>query len=830
MKQIEEIAFLITARLTSERIPRKMIRPFGNSNLFEIAIDKLQSSLLIPKSSIFVSVFDQELIEIANRKGVGIHQRSEKSVTSEAQSVAEVFDWWDKLPSQFKYVILLNGCHPMLQVSTIDNFVKQYLNTSKDGQFAVIKRGNYFFNKDKLLTTPIPDNRETFDTKVVETTYEAAHALYASRLDTIGDGVWMGSFKKNDVELFEISETEAYDIDEPWQFEHTQALYKEFGTREHSRNKDLKERYNQVFAEGSENFFTCNLFEESMMIMTSQQEWKGKNVLEIGCGKGNLASMMAYAGAKVYAIDYSDTAIDLAKQQYNLPNLTFECRSFKELPKQEFDIVVMQGTLEHFDKPFEDLDFIINNFVKEDGQVITTSPNFTNLRGAVWMTLQLLFDIPMSLTDLHFLIPSDFQDYCKDKGHKLEEVKSGYQDWGNGKTLIRDYRKRLVNALRDAGHLSSTNKVPKLLDWLEKVQPYFTQTELSGAMACYSIRKGVKPFEFGDKPFIIAEGGINHNGNLDLAKQLIDIAKEGGADCIKFQKRDPDALFTKDFANQKYNNKNAYGETYLKHKQALELSKEQFKELKRYADSKDILFSASGWDKQSVDFLDSLGVPFFKMASADLTNLPLLEHTAKKGKPMLISTGMANLEMVNQAVKTVQKWNSQIVLMQCTSTYPCSENDINLNVLKTFANEFPNVVLGYSGHETGTEISIGAVVMGARVIERHITLDKNLKGNDHASSLDANELKRLVNGIRSVYKALGTCEKEILESEKGCIKKLRKSLVSTNDIPKGTVVERKHLTVKGPGDGISPLSLNEVLGKTSKQFIPADSVLKWSHF
>lgn len=331
----------------------------------------------------------------------------------------------------------------------------------------------------------------------------------------------------------------------------------------------------------------------------------------------------------------------------------------------------------------------------------------------------------------------------------------------------------------------------------------------------------------GDSPtFVIAEAGINHNGDVSLAKELILMAKHCRADCVKFQKRTINRILTKEGLEKPYANPNSFGETYGQHKEHLELSFEDFRQLKAYADKIGILFTASGWDEESIDFLDELGVPFFKLASADLTNKPLLEHTAKKNKPMILSTGMASMEEVRSALDIVLPLNNRIVLMQCTSSYPTPFEEIHLNVLKTFKREFgEKVVLGFSGHEKGIAISSCAVALGARVVERHFTLDRTMKGGDHAASLESEGLSKLIRDIRALERALGGEEKRPQPSEKACTIKLRKSLVSACHIPKDTIITREMLTVKGPGTGISPLLIDEMVGKVAAQNIPHDIVL-----
>jgi sialic acid synthase len=340
--------------------------------------------------------------------------------------------------------------------------------------------------------------------------------------------------------------------------------------------------------------------------------------------------------------------------------------------------------------------------------------------------------------------------------------------------------------------------------------------------------KTVKDLGFGtDKVFFIAEAGINHNGSIENAKKLVDLAKRAGADCVKFQKRTISRILTKVGLERPYNSDNAFAASYGEHKKFLEFSFDQFRELKRYCDEVGILMTASGWDEESVDFLFDLGVPFFKMASADLTNFPLLEHTAKKGLPIFISTGMSNMEDVNKAYELVSVYNSKICVMQCTSSYPTRDEDINLRVLDTYKKHFKGAVIGYSGHEKGIAISLGAVALGAMVIERHFTLDRTMKGGDHAASLEEPGLTKLIRDIRVIETALGSDAKRRLPEEQACFVKLAKSIVSTQRIPEGTLLTRDMLTTKGPGDGISPTMLRYILEKkaTTTKDIEEDVVI-----
>jgi len=225
MKKIEDIVVIIQARLSSQRIPQKMIKPFAGTTLTDIAIQKVLSSKVIPRDNFFVSVYEGELLDIAKRHRTNIYHRSEKSAYSEGTPMTDMYEWWDKL--DFKYCVLVNACAPFLETETLDGFVETYMETDSDGLFGVMEKKNYFWNKEKELVTPWPKDQACMNTKVVEPTFEAAHCLYAGRMDTIGEGIWMGDFSKpGDIELFSMREEEVMDIDYPWQFDMCESLYK----------------------------------------------------------------------------------------------------------------------------------------------------------------------------------------------------------------------------------------------------------------------------------------------------------------------------------------------------------------------------------------------------------------------------------------------------------------------------------------------------------------------------------------------------------------------------------------------------------------------------
>lgn len=324
--------------------------------------------------------------------------------------------------------------------------------------------------------------------------------------------------------------------------------------------------------------------------------------------------------------------------------------------------------------------------------------------------------------------------------------------------------------------------------------------------------------------FVIAEGGVNHNGERDLALKLIDVAARAGADAIKFQKRSIPDILIRAALDAPYVKPTALGATYGEHRERLELADEVYGELADAARKRNLVFLASAWDRPSADFLDALGVPAFKMASADLTNLPLLDHVARKRKPIILSTGMSEMEEIADAVATVRRHHDELILLQCTSTYPAENEDLNLRAIDLLRREF-GLLVGYSGHERGIAPSEAAVALGACVVERHVTTDRTLAGPDHAASLEPRGLGLLVRNIRNVEAALGAPVKRVLERERPVRERLAKSVVAARDIRAGERLGANDLTVKGPGSGISPRFLGALVGVVAKHDIPADTLV-----
>ncbi len=330
--------------------------------------------------------------------------------------------------------------------------------------------------------------------------------------------------------------------------------------------------------------------------------------------------------------------------------------------------------------------------------------------------------------------------------------------------------------------------------------------------------------------FIIAEAGVNHNSDIKLAKKLIDVAKDTKADAIKFQTFKTENLVTQTAKVTEYQRKNiGKQQTQFQMLKKLELSNNDFYRLNKYAQRKRILFLSTPYDKESVDFLISIGVPAFKISSADITNHPLLLYVAEKNLPVILSTGMSTLEEVKEAVNVIKPINKKLILLHCTFDYPAKIGEINLRAMQTLRRIFQFPV-GYSDHSLGIEVSIAAVALGACVIEKHFTLDKNLPGPDHKASLEPDRLKRMVKLIRNVEKALGNPIKQPAKSEIANRKTSRRSLVTTKDIPKDTIITKEMVGIKRPGTGIQPKYYNTVIGLRAKRDIEQEEVLIWSMF
>lgn len=326
--------------------------------------------------------------------------------------------------------------------------------------------------------------------------------------------------------------------------------------------------------------------------------------------------------------------------------------------------------------------------------------------------------------------------------------------------------------------------------------------------------------------FVIAEAGVNHNGRLHLAKQLVDAAKKSGCDAVKFQIFKAEDVVSQEALLAGYQkNKENKAKNQFQLIKKLELSYDDFRELKQYCHKRRIIFMATPFDRDSADFLDQLGIGVFKISSGEVTNIPFLEYIARKKKMIILSTGMSYLNEVKRAVKVILgTGNKHLILLHCVTEYPAPFNEINLQVLNTLKKSF-HLPVGYSDHTLGTEIPIAAVALGAKVIEKHLTLDRDLPGPDHQSSLEPDEFKQMVRAIRHVEQAMGDGVKKPTQSEMKNLVVVRRSLVAARYIHQGEKINLEDIAIKRPGHGIPPGDLPKVIGLRAKYNIKKDAVI-----
>ena len=322
--------------------------------------------------------------------------------------------------------------------------------------------------------------------------------------------------------------------------------------------------------------------------------------------------------------------------------------------------------------------------------------------------------------------------------------------------------------------------------------------------------------------YVIAEIGHNHQGDLEKCKQLFKAAAECGAQAVKLQKRDNRALFTRAMYDSPYNSENAYAETYGAHREFLEFGREQYQELQRYARELGVTFFSTAFDHRSADFLAALDMPAYKIASGDLTNTPLIKYVAEIGKPVVLSTGGGTMEDARRAYEAIMPINPNVCIMQCTSGYPPEWSELNLRVIETFREAFPDIVIGFSAHDNGIAMPLVAYMLGALVIEKHFTLNRAWKGTDQAFSLEPVGLRKMIRDLQRTRIALGDGVKRSYPSEAKPLFKMAKKLVAARDLPAGHSLSAEDIAIKVPNDGIPPYEFDKLLGKTLKRPLKED--------
>ena len=343
--------------------------------------------------------------------------------------------------------------------------------------------------------------------------------------------------------------------------------------------------------------------------------------------------------------------------------------------------------------------------------------------------------------------------------------------------------------------------------------------------------------------FVVAEIGHNHGGSVEQCKRLFYSAKECGVDAVKLQKRDNATLFTQALLDQPYNSEHSFGATYGEHRAALEFGWDEYVELKAYTESLGLVFFATAFDVPSADFLHKLDVPAFKIASGDLKTILLIRHVARFRKPVIISTGGGTMDDVKriacdigifsvvpgeETYGTVVIPQPNVAFLQCTAAYPCQPNEMNLRVIQAYRDAFPYTVIGLSDHQDGISLAPVAYALGARLFEKHYTLDHNAKGSDHRFSLEPDGMKRMVRDLKRTREALGDGVKRPYASEQAGLYKMGKSIVAANSLLPGQKVEAADLAVKSPNDGLEPWKVDKLIGRRVTQTIEAGETLTTS--
>jgi len=333
------------------------------------------------------------------------------------------------------------------------------------------------------------------------------------------------------------------------------------------------------------------------------------------------------------------------------------------------------------------------------------------------------------------------------------------------------------------------------------------------------------------KPYVIAEVGVNHEGRMELAKRLVDEAKEGGADAVKFQSYKAETLASKDSPSYWDTNEEPTTSQYELFKKHDSFWKDEMQELKDYCDEVDIEFMSTPFDIESADFLNEM-MDVYKISSSDLTNKPFIEYLCGFNKPIILSTGASSLSEIAEAVSWIEKFGNPLSLLHCVLNYPTPDENANLGMILDLKAKFPEKIIGYSDHTLPKDMKICemATMLGSVIIEKHFTHDKTLPGNDHYHAMDKEDLKMYRKNIERTFTILGSFKVEALEDEEAARQNARRSLVALKDIPEGKVIEKSDLTFKRPAHGVSPKFIDDVVGKIASINIKSDDVVKWNMF
>ncbi len=325
--------------------------------------------------------------------------------------------------------------------------------------------------------------------------------------------------------------------------------------------------------------------------------------------------------------------------------------------------------------------------------------------------------------------------------------------------------------------------------------------------------------------YVIAEIGHNHQGSVETAKAMFRAAADAGVDAVKLQKRDNRSLYTRAFFDKPYNGDNSFGRTYGEHREALEFDASQYGELMAYASELGVVMFATAFDLPSVEFLEQFEMPAYKVASADVNNHPLLRELGRTGRPIIFSTGGASIEEVRRAHEVLSEETDNLCVLQCTAGYPAAWDELDLRVIDTYRRIFPSTVVGLSSHDNGIAMPVAAYVLGARLVEKHFTLDRTMRGSDHAFSLEPQGLRKMVRDLGRTRLAMGEGIKRVYDSEKAPIEKMSKKLVASRKLEAGRVLAVDDIALRSPGNGLAPAYLDRVVGRRLKSGLEPDGDL-----
>ena len=337
----------------------------------------------------------------------------------------------------------------------------------------------------------------------------------------------------------------------------------------------------------------------------------------------------------------------------------------------------------------------------------------------------------------------------------------------------------------------------------------------------------ISDFNISDEslPFFISEVGSNHQGETELCKELILASKEAGASAVKLQKRDNKKFYTKKLYNEPYNNPNSFAETYGLHRDYLDLKLDQWKELIEFSNENDIILFSTAFDIESANFLEELNMPLYKIPSGGLKNIPLIKHVASFNKPFIVSTGGGTIEDVQRVVEATKDFKENLVLLQCTAGYPVAWEDLNLNVINTYRDLFPDNVVGLSSHDNGIAMTLVAYLLGARVIEKHFTLNRGNKGTDNAFSLEPQGFKKMIRDISRAQIALGDGIKKTYPSEQNPLRKMATSIRAAKNLNSNHKIGKEDIVFRAPNDGLDPYNFEKVIGKKLNKDLKEDDLI-----